>query len=473
MIFSLYPKTLFSRLVLLLVSGLLIAEGVTALVLNNDRVEMIKRTAGLHSAQRIAGIVKVLDQMPPEQRMEIAKALDTQGMRIDLTPASWETNNKKLSQENAVFLSALRFYLDDERPINFQYVEENPQMAYTSPNHPGMGRGHDMRQIMQRHMAENGLFLPPEGRHLIQVLLNDGQWVSFGEQLPQKMSAWPLRMVIALSMVLLILGLVALVAVKIIIKPLSHLAESARALGEDLQRPLLDVEGPEEVRDTLQAFNSMHQQIKQYVDERSRFLAAISHDLKTPLTRLRLRSGLFEDDEMRRKVEHDLSEMEDLIHSTLDFMRNEAPKELKQAVDINDLLETIQIDGESVGSTITLTGRADNYFYCHPVSMRRLINNLVENAIKYGGQANIEVLDSPQQLKIKISDEGTGIPEHELKHILEPFYRVEDSRSKETGGSGLGLSIANSIAKAHKGSLTLKNRDKGGIEAEITLPRAT
>ena len=212
-------------------------------------------------------------------------------------------------------------------------------------------------------------------------------------------------------------------------------------------------------------------QIRQFVDERSRFLAAISHDLKTPITRLRLRCGLLEDETLQAKFERDLKEMEDLAQGTLEFMRDEASTAPKQALDINDLLETIQIDGEESGSKITLQGRAHTVFYCHPISMRRLIANLVENALKYGGQADIEIEDTNCFLKIRVADNGAGIPESQLGQVFEPFTRIEDSRSKETGGTGLGLSIAKNIAIAHGGTLTLQNRENGGLVAEITLPR--
>ncbi|WP_428625160.1 ATP-binding protein [Sedimenticola sp.] len=468
-----YPRTLFSRLVILLLFGLVLAELITALVLSSDRGEAIQRAVGIHSAQRIAGIVKILEPMSAAQRQETVAALDTPGTHISLNIPPMETADHPLSTDGAIFLAALNVYLDTEHDVHLTQIDEQQPHPFDTPDTKaaGMGMNPRMHDMMMQHMAEAGLMLSTQGRHLIQVRLLDGQWVSFGEQLPEGIGTWPLRVSIALGLVLLILGMVALLAVRWITRPLAYLAESARALGEDLQRPPLVEEGPEEVRSTLHAFNAMQQQIRQFVDERSRFLAAISHDLKTPITRLRLRSGLLDDSSLQAKFERDLEEMEVLVQGILDFMRDETGHSEKQAMDINDLLETLQIDGEERGAAITIQGQAAHSFYCHPISMRRLITNLVDNAVKYGGRADIEVKDSAESLKITITDNGSGIPESDLDRVFEPFTRVDNSRSRESGGTGLGLSIAKNIALAHGGTLRLKNRENGGLSAEIELPR--
>lgn len=418
---------------------------------------MIQRAAGIHSAQRIAGIVKVLEQMKPEQRQQVARVLDAPGMHVSLSLSPPNDNpDRELSADGALFRGALRYYLDNDRVIHFDVANQDDSRRFTTHEEFAlrMGMNPEMHDMMQKHMAEAGLIMSSDGIHLIQVQLRDGQWVSFGEQLPKEMTAWPLRVIAALALVLVTLGLVALLAVRWITQPLTHLADSALALGQDLQRPPLVVEGPEEVRGTLQAFNAMQRQIRQYVDERSRFLAAISHDLKTPITRLRLRCELLDDTTLQTKFQRDLDEMESLAQGTLEFMRDETGHEPKQALDINDLLETVQIDAEESGAPVTLHGQARKPFACHPGSLRRLIINLVDNAIKYGGEANIDVEDSPNRLIIRITDKGAGIPEQQLEEVLEPFTRLENSRSKETGGSGLGLSIAKNIAMAHGGPCT-------------------
>ncbi len=468
-----YPRSLFSRLVLLLLFGLVLAEAITALVLTRDRGEAIQRAVGIHSAQRIAGIVKILDQMPPVQRQEIVDALDGPNMRISLLIPPQGAKDQAPTSDSTLFRGVLNYYLDDDHMVYLSRVDHTARQHFNSMNElpMRMGGGPGMHDMMQQHMAEAGLILPSEGTNLIQVQLRDGQWVSFGEQLPEEMTAWPLRVILALGLVLITLALVALLAVRWIIRPLAYLADSARALGKDLQRPPLAEEGPEEVQSTLRAFNTMQDQIRQFVDERSRFLAAISHDLKTPITRLRLRSGLLEDTGLQAKFERDLNDMEELVQGTLEFMRDETGKEQKQALDINDLLETLQIDGEEAGSKITLQGRARSAFNCYPVSLRRMLNNIVDNALKYGGQADIQVEDSKEHLKINITDIGSGIPDSQMERVFEPYARLDNSRSKETGGTGLGLTIARNIAVAHGGSLSLQNRKTGGLQVIIILPR--
>jgi len=466
-----FPRSLFSRLVLLLLFGLVMAEAITVLVTTRDRGEAIQQTVGLYSAQRIAGIVRILEQMPAGQRQETVKVLDAPGMRISLTLPPIDPETRHGSSDGTLFLAALQFYLDGEREVRLDIADAQTLRHFDRHDPLAMGMNPHMHQMMRQHMAEAGLFIPTSGRHLIQVRLRDGQWVSFGEQLPEGGAAWPLRISVALVLVLLILGLVALLAVRWITRPLDQLERSAKALGQDLKHPPLQESGPEEVRATLHAFNTMQKQIRRFVEERSRFLAAISHDLKTPITRLRLRSGLLEDKALQEKFERDLAEMEVLVQGILDFMRDEADTREKQAMDINDLLEILQIDREEAGAVITIKGKARDSFPCHPLSMRRMIANLVDNAIKYAGAVEIEVEDSAESLRIRVSDRGPGIPDTDLERVLEPFSRLEGSRSRSSGGTGLGLAIAKNIALAHGGTLTLRNRVQGGLSAEINLPR--
>jgi len=455
--------------VLLLLLGLILAQLVTGLVLTWDRGEAIQRATGAYSAQRIAGIVRLLEKMPRKERQETIEALDAPGMRISLQVPVTEPLPQTASTAERIFLGALKLYLGETRAVRVSPMGASQAQPFMPDK--GMMMNPGMRGMMQRHMAKAGLALPKGAAYLIQVQLQDGTWVSFGERLPESLITWPLRVIIALVAVMAILLLVALLSVRWLIQPLSHLAASAKALGQDLHTPPLKEQGPIEVRSTLQAFNTMQSQIRQFVDERSRFLASVSHDLKTPITRLRLRAGLLEDEALRTKFERDLKDMENLVENTLDFMRNAHKGEALSSVDINDLLETLQIDAEDAGQQVSLSGKADTPLQCHPTAFRRVITNLVDNAVKYGQRADIEVEDSPEDLLIRISDAGPGIAEEELDNVFEPFHRLEDSRNRKTGGSGLGLSIARNIIHAHNGEITLKNKEGQGLIAEIHIPR--
>ncbi|MDP2762810.1 MAG: HAMP domain-containing sensor histidine kinase, partial [Sideroxyarcus sp.] len=194
-------------------------------------------------------------------------------------------------------------------------------------------------------------------------------------------------------------------------------------------------------------------------------------DLKTPITRLRLRAELLEDDDLRAKFTKDLEEMESLVAATLDFMRGVDNPEPVHPVDIMALLESLQADAAEIGQEVRLEGIAARPYPCKPAALKRCLGNLIDNAVKYGKSTTVIVNDHDKQLQIHILDQGQGIPETELERVFEPFYRLESSRSRDTGGTGLGLGIARNIAQMHGGDLLLRNRPCGGLEAILTLPR--
>ena len=201
-------------------------------------------------------------------------------------------------------------------------------------------------------------------------------------------------------------------------------------------------------------------------------LAAMSHDLKTPVTRMRLRAELLEDDDLRDRFESDLLEMETMVTQTLDFLRGQGKHEAAQPVDLMALLESLQADNEEMGREVSISGAATRHCLAVPQLLKRCIANLLDNAILYGGRADVSVEEGPSELTIRIKDDGPGLPEEELEKVFEPFYRREASRSRETGGTGLGLGIARNIAQSQGGEVHLRNHPQGGLEAVLTLPVA-
>jgi signal transduction histidine kinase len=261
--------------------------------------------------------------------------------------------------------------------------------------------------------------------------------------------------------------------VRWVTRPLKTLAEAAEQLGADINRPPIDEKGPLEVSRAARAFNTMQQRLAKFISDRTRILAAMSHDLKTPITRLRLRSELLDDPQLRAKFTKDLEEMESMVRATLDFMRGLESGEPVQPVDVMALLESMQADRRETGATVRIEGAAQMPYQGKPQALKRCLGNLVDNAIQYGKSAVVAVDDDKNRLVIKIRDDGPGIPEPEIEKVFEPFYRLESSRNRQTGGTGLGLTIARSIVENHGGKLALRNRPEGGLEVSITLPRST
>jgi protein-histidine pros-kinase len=217
-------------------------------------------------------------------------------------------------------------------------------------------------------------------------------------------------------------------------------------------------------------FNQMQSQICQQLSERDRFVAAVSHDLRTPLTRLALRAESLADADQRRDFGRDIVEMNNMITATLDYLRGAADPEPFVLLDVVSLLESLADDQQACGHDVTVTGAAAP-LKAQTSALRRCINNLVENAVRYGGLARIHLTDHPDHICIEVRDEGPGIPVGELDRVLNPFYRVEASRNRNSGGVGLGLSIAHDIARRHQGQLALHNGVEIGLVATLTLPR--
>jgi signal transduction histidine kinase len=263
----------------------------------------------------------------------------------------------------------------------------------------------------------------------------------------------------------------SLVAVRWITRPLSTLAAAAESLGEDINRPPLAERGPTEVRLAARAFNTMQGRLARFINDRTRVLGAMSHDLKTPLTRIRLRAELLDDAEVRGKFLKDVEEMQSMITQALDFMRDATSREPSQPLDVMALLESMQDDYRDAGRPFEVRGATKGAYSGRPLALRRCLANLIDNAIRYGGASSVEVEERPGELAIRVLDDGPGIPEADLERAFEPFFRVEASRSRDTGGTGLGLGIARNIARAHGGDVTLRNRGEGGLEATLTLPR--
>jgi signal transduction histidine kinase len=281
----------------------------------------------------------------------------------------------------------------------------------------------------------------------------------------------PTRFWMHLGLTLAVVIGVALIAVRLVTRPIQRLAEAADAFGHDLESPPLEESGPTETRRAAEAFNRMQARIKRLIAERSRALAAVSHDLRTPLTRMRLRAELVDDEDLRAQIGADIDDMQAMVESTLDYLRGLRDNEAVQEIDIEALLQSLVADEQALERPVTLEAGAAAPFAGRLSVLRRALANLVDNAVKYGGAARIRVEDSADALRLTVEDCGPGIPEDALASVVEPYVRLETSRSRATGGVGLGLAIARDAARLHGGELGLRNLPGGGLAATLTLPR--
>jgi protein-histidine pros-kinase len=268
------------------------------------------------------------------------------------------------------------------------------------------------------------------------------------------------------------LTLAAWVGAKWLSEPMRRLAEAARELGRDIHRAPLKEEGTRECIATTRVFNQMQIQMRQQLEQRDQFVAAVSHDLRTPLTRLALRAESLQDPQERARFGKDIVEMDAMIRATLDYLRGAADPEPFVPLDVGSLLTSMAFDCQDCGQDVQVVGMvAAAPVRAQASSLRRCIGNLVENAVRYGLRARITLTDSDGSLQIAVSDDGPGIAEAELQKVMAPFYRLEGSRNRNSGGVGLGLATASDIAQRHAGTLQLGNGPAGGLVATLTLPR--
>jgi signal transduction histidine kinase len=264
--------------------------------------------------------------------------------------------------------------------------------------------------------------------------------------------------------------LLAFIAVRFAVQPLRQLAKAADALGRDIHRPPLPVTGPSEVRSAAQSFNAMQRQLADSIAQRTRFLTAVSHDLRSPLTRLRLRVEMLPDAAWRERLRGDLDDMEAMVSSTLDAVQGIEITEARHEIDLDSMLDSLAQDMREAGESVSVAGRAGRPVPGYPRNLRRCLQNLLDNAVRYGECAAVQVIDAGRSVRIEIGDRGPGIADATLRErVFEPYFRIASREG--AAGTGLGLTIARSVATAHGGTLTLENRAQGGLDAVLTLPR--
>jgi signal transduction histidine kinase len=428
--------SLYLRIAAVLLVGLLTAQGVAERLYQEERERFVSHLIGGPLALRLSAVADKLERTPPAERPELLPVLNSPRIRFELT-------NAPLSETSVGTLGQLQARL----------------RATLGPR----------RQVMVADADEGGDGQPAITR--ISFTLSDGQRVIATHRYPDDPALLPSRHLPLLTGYFLAIGILALLAMRWAVQPLRQLAQAADALGRDLAAAPLRETGPREVRQAAHAFNTMQNRLASFLNDRLRILAAVSHDLKSPITRLKLRSEMLADASQREKFMRDLNEMESMIAATLDFLRGESRQEHGVLLDINALLSTLCDDMQAANAVVAVNGAASHPLLARPQALKRCLANLLDNAVRYGGSARITLEDEAEWLTLHIDDNGPGIPANELEQMFEPFRRGENSRSRATGGVGLGLAIARNLARAHGGDITLSNRPEGGLRATLTLPR--
>jgi signal transduction histidine kinase len=484
------PQSLFARLIGALLAVMAITlVAIVVLIMRERRDLALWGSGAWNSATTIAAASEKLASLDPEERRAELERYRTQPRRMqDFPRPRPPAQRKEIAEIERTFA---------------RRVQRQLGAGYTVSIAPSQRRTRDFVRVMDVEAAESrlgegqqpGANLPLESPRTVlppgfapgvpggpqrfvltrffdvTVRLPDGDRVVFRTPAPQPGPPLPRRIFLELGVLTAVLAFVLFFMTRTITRPLSDLARAADAVGRGETLPPLKESGARELRDATRAFNAMQDRLQRYLDSRTRVLAAMSHDLRTPLTRLRLRAESIEDAALRERFASDVEEMTQMVNGALNLFKGLTDTESYAPVVIDDLLAALQKEYAELGQSIAIEGHSNGSLQAKPMALKRCLSNLLHNAVKYGERAHVKISDGPQ-LIVTIRDEGEGIPAAALEQVFEPFYRLESSRSRDAGGgTGLGLSIARDIAQAHGGSIVLMNVPGGGLEATLTLPR--
>ena len=427
-----WPGSLFARLMLILLVGIVAAQAMSYALVMHERA-MASRDMMLSNLEKdIASAIAILDRLPADERAAWLPLLDRNNYRyqLDAGLTAPGAGNEVAERVGAALANALE---------------------------------------SRYRLAVNGIAGDPR-RVQMHVVLGDGAPLTIDlRSASMPVSRWlPALLLLQLAL----LAGCAFLAVRIATQPLRQLANAADALGPDLQGTVLPEHGPTEVARASKAFNAMQQRIAGYLAERTQILASISHDLQTPITRMRLRTELMDDEAQRAKLQHDLDEMAALVREALAYARSlHGASEKPCRTDLDALLDSLRCDYEDAGQPIRVRGLVGQPVMSRPLAIRRILANLTDNALKFGHDVELTVQVQPDKsIEICVLDRGPGIPESELATVMQPFYRLESSRNRSTGGTGLGLAIAQQLALSMDARLSLSNRPGGGLAARLVMP---
>jgi signal transduction histidine kinase len=442
-------QSMTSRVFLILISGVLVSALLTLGLAMGERRRMIAEFRDFHAVERVAQFIQSLDNVPADLRTPYFAAASGIGVHATLAQPTEVVNDHR---------SQLADMLDKRLSESYQVFS-----VPTKPDDcPYFNRGPGNRRAAERRTACEAIL----------VTLRDGERLRLSILPPRPPPTFGLRSDhIGYGILFLIsIGVLAAAIARMTMRPLKQLAHAATELGNDIERPPLPERGATEIRQAAAAFNAMQSRIRDHIRQRAHILAAIAHDLQTPLTRLRLRLEKVDDPDLRDKLIGDMTAMQSMVREGLDFARSMNSAEPLQPLNLDSLIDSVCVDAADAGQAVTSSGKTNLSIMARPTALRRCLTNLIDNAVKYGRSAHVSADLEGASAVIRIKDNGKGIPPEELDKVFEPFYRLENSRSRETGGSGLGLTIARNIAEQHGGTIRLSNHPDGGLEVMLMLP---
>ncbi|SKA23859.1 ATP-binding protein [Consotaella salsifontis] len=487
----LWPRGLAARLVLLIVATLALAQGALVLVLRDEQDAVVEAMLHGQAVAQAVTLVRLVASSPPEERGRLADAFWS--MHSCARVADQAPEPRAMTDAEKQIAEVLRTQLADAggaptvaiEPLadHRDFCADLVPEGMPAPRGQGLGRlrrgggggagmGMAGRGMGSGMMGGPGAWLarqPPNAAVRMTVPLADGHWLEVRDAVAVPDAGG--RLVLPSFLISsLAVALVVVFAVRAQTRSLRRLADAAERLGRGESVEPLPLTGPAEVVVATRAFNTMQDRLGRFVKDRLRLLAAVSHDLRTPLTTLRLKAEFIDDEEARAGIVATIDELAAITEATLNFTRAEAREEETREIDLAAFVKAVAEEFALAGSKVVAAPAEPTPYPCRPIALKRALSNLVDNAVQYGGGAVIKLTAEADGPVIVVEDDGPGLPEERIEEAFQPFVRLETSRSRDTGGLGLGLATALGIVQAHGGSLTLSNRAEGGLAATIRLP---
>ncbi len=453
----LFPQSLGGQLLAMLLLALAITQGLGLLLLMDERNRAVRAALGLEAAGRTANVALLLDDAPISLRPSILRSADSPLVRFAVGP---EAESPHDSGDADFVLNQIRQILGD--PAREVRADVHALAGDPFPMPEGMPAA--MRPMHEAMMA--GRTDPVE--MTLSIRLAGGEWLNVRTMFHRPALQLSPQALLPLLLMVMAVFLVAWWTARRVVGPMRVLAIGADRLGRGLDTDPLPMTGPSEVRDTTRAFNQMKDRLTRFVNERTHMLAALSHDLRSPLTAMRLRIEMLDKTEDSIRLKALVEEMQGMVEATLEFARGVAKAEPTATVDLTSLLGDLVSDVGGDRASLATTGPM--LVTIRPQALNRALRNLIDNAVRYGGTAEVVVTQERGLGVITVADKGPGLPEDQLEAVFDPFMRLESSRSRDTGGVGLGLAITRTIIQAHGGTVHLRNRSGGGLEAIVRLP---
>ena len=446
------------QLVLLVIAALVLAQAFSLLLFVDERSLAVRAALGFEAASRAANVARLIEEAPISLQPAILRAANSPLVRFDLSKSP--AVDHETHADNGAVEERVRSLLgqSSQREIRVE-LHEADQGILPMPH-----MGPEMTQMHQAMMRGKLSAIEMQ----LSISLTGEQWLNVATRFERPPLQWPWYSFVSFGMTAALILIVACwFLLSRLIRPLLQISQAAERLGRGENVEPLPEMGPSEVRNLTRTYNRMQERLGLFIADRTQLLAALGHDLRSPLTALRIRAEMIDDDETRERVITSVEEMQGMVDETLAFAKGMATAENYEAVDLGAYLACLQSD---MLDSFTLEEGEKVTVRIRPQSVRRALRNLIENARRYGETAHVTYHHYAEHAFVAVSDNGPGIPETDLEKVFAPFFRLERSRSRETGGTGLGLSIARTIARAHGGDVSLSNRPAAGLMATMKLP---